>query len=476
MKKRTCWKTRTGLLFPALILIFGSIISCANPISDWDDEETVDESDIYYSELTAVPDWDSATHEKLGTDEIIANFSTIFDTTTVQKIRIVIEPENWDIMQENLSYLKNKRRHSTDFSSLDDPMFFPSEVFYNGTEWYKVGIRFKGSSSLYYADCSKLPFKLDFDEFEDEYPLIDNQRFYGFKQLNLKNNYEDESEMHEIVAAQLFSDFGLIISHCSFYKLYLNVDGSGDEANDIYYGLYTLVEEVDDTVIKTQYNDDSGNLYKPEDDAATFASGTYDEDEFDLKTDDDETYSDILKLYQAINDSSRTTAPDTWKSNLEEIFDVDIFLKWLAANTVMQNWDTYGVMSHNYYLYNNPETGKFEWLPWDSNEALVDDSKCLSLSMTTVTSSWPLIRYILNDTDYLATYKIHVDDFADTIFNATLMDPIYEAYKVLIQDHVADEDYGYTFTSSSKFTSAVRDLKAHASNRYTAANAYTGID
>jgi spore coat protein CotH len=114
-----------------------------------------------------------------------------------------------------------------------------------------------------------LSFKLDFDEFEDEYPEINNQRFYGFKQLNLKNNYNDESEMREVVANELFRDFGLVGAHSSFYAVYLNVDGSGDESNDIYYGLYTLVEEVDDTVIETQYYDnDDGNLYKPEDDAA----------------------------------------------------------------------------------------------------------------------------------------------------------------------------------------------------------------
>lgn len=461
MKKKNFGTTKIGPLLLGLMLILGSTVSCTMFNEDSSDGGTVDESDIYFSDLTDTSDWSEATHEKLDTEDIITNFAKIFDTTAVQKIRIVIEPENWEVMQENLSDLKSELGNSTDFNSVDDPMFVPSEVFYDGKEWYKVGIRFKGNSSLYNANCSKLPFKLDFDEFEDEYPVINNQRFYGFKQLNLKNNYQDESEMHEIVAAQLFSDFGLKSSHCSFYELYLNVDGSETEENDIYYGLYTLVEEVDDTVIKTQYSDDGGNLYKPEDDAATFAAGTYDEDEFDLKTDSDETYTDILALYEAINDSSRTTAPETWKSNLETVFDVDIFLKWLAANTVMQNWDTYGVMSHNYYLYDNPETSKFEWIPWDSNEALEDNSKCLSLSMTAVTSSWPLIRYLLDDESYLAAYKTYVDDFADTHFNSAVMDPIYETYRTLIQDYVAAEGSSYTFSSSSKFSSAVNELKSH---------------
>jgi len=300
-----------SLLFNAIaVLLCMASISCiTNILSPDDSDDEADESDMYYSELTDTSDWSDETHGKLTTSEIIANLDEVFDTSEVQKIRIVIEPENWELMNENLDDLKDELGNSRDFNSIDNPFFVPSEFFYspdgtdeNELEWYKVGIRFKGNSSLYNTNCSKLPFKLDFDEFEDEYEEIDNQRFYGFKQLNLKNNYDDESEMHEVVACQLFDDFGLISAHSSFYQLYLNVDG-GDEDDDIYYGLYTLVEEVDDTVIKTQYADDDGNLYKPEDDAATFASGTYYEDEFGLQTDDDETYEDILTLYNVINDT-----------------------------------------------------------------------------------------------------------------------------------------------------------------------------
>lgn len=452
-----------------IIMIFSSCSLNIYGFSDVLDYGDVDESDIYYSELESISDWDDLTHGKLDTDDIVSNIDKIFDTSKVQKLRIVIEPENWELMNENLEDLKDELGRSSDFTSIDDPFFVPSEVFYsedgsdeNMKEWYKVGIRFKGNSSLYHANSNKLPFKLDFDEFEDVYDDIDNQRFYGFKQLNLKNNYDDESQMHEVVATELFRDFGLTVAHASFYELYINVDG-GDEDDDIYYGLYTLVEEVDDTVIKTQYDDDDGNLYKPEDDAATFASGTYDEDEYGLKTDNDESYEDILELYNAINDDDLT--------DLEEIFDIDIFLKWLAANTVMQNWDTYGVMPHNYFLYNNPDN-KFEWIPWDSNEALTSSSRCLDLDMEEVDDDWPLIRYILDDDNYRETYKSYVYDFAYDYFNEDYLNDIYDEYKDLIEDYVTAESSNYTFTSSSKFTAAYNELKDHTSDRYTAAMSY----
>ncbi len=463
-------------IYLILMLIFVNLLSCGGGSSDNDLSSgsivLAEESDIYYSELLDTSYWTDETHGKLTTDEIIANIDTVFDTKSVQKIRIVIESENWALMNQNLADLTDELNGSNDFNSVDNPFFVPCEVFYNDVEWYKVGIRFKGNSSLYNANSNKLPFKLDFDEFEDAYPEIDNQRFYGFKQLNLKNNYKDASEMHEIVASELFRDFGLFGSHCSFYELYLNVDDSGFEDNDIYYGLYTVVEEVDDTVIKTQYADNDGNLYKPEDDAATFASGTFDTDEYDLKTDDDETYGDITELYEVINNSLRTTDLSAWQMDLEAIFDVDIFLKWLAANTVMQNWDTYGVMSQNFFLYNNPDTGLFEWIPWDNNEALIDHPRCLSLSMSSVGSDWPLISYILSVSDYISTYKGYVEAFADSYFNATYLDPVYTSYAALIADYVIAEESGYTFTSALEFSAAVSELKEHTTERNTAAGNY----
>lgn len=416
----------------------------------------------------STPDWTDETHGKLKAPAITTNLSTVFDNSQVQRLDITIDAANWAVMQSNLATLRTKLLAPDNFYLMDDPIYVPCDVKYNGKQWYRVGIRFKGNSSLYSANSNKLPFKLKFNEFEDIYPAIAGQRFYGFKSLSLKSNFKDESEVHENVAAQLFRDFGLKSSHTSFYKLYVDY-GSGP----VYYGLYTLVEEVDDTVIKTQYADDTGNLYKPEDGAATFATGTFNTYEFGKKTNESVLdYSDIQALYDALNSSLRLTDTATWKANLEKILDVPIFLKWLAANNVMQNWDTYGVMTQNFYLYRNPSTGLFEWIPWDNNEALVSNNRCLTLGASEVTSQWPLIRYLLDDADYAAQYRLNVHDFATNYFNATRMVPIYEAQSALIQEAVLSEGTGYTFTSSSTFTAAILRLKSHVSLRNAAALAY----
>lgn len=353
------------------------------------------------------------------------------------------------------------------------PIWANCDILFNNEKWSKVGIRFKGNSSLrsaYQSGIKKLSFKLDFEQFEDEFPEIKNQRFYGFKQLNLKNNYEDQSLIREKVVSDLFAEFGLASPKTSFCQLYVDF-GDGP----VYFGLYALVEEVDDTVIKTNFSDKSGNLYKPDGFAATFADGSFNKSSMNKKNNTkSQDFSDVQQLYTILNSSLRIENPKIWKSQLSEIFDVPVFLKWLAANTVMQNWDSYGKTFHNYYLYNNPSTHKLEWIPWDNNEAFQAGKMggALSISLDEVEDDWPLIRYIIDDEEWKAEYKSNVSAFANEVFIPEKMTKIYDNYQQLISGSVIGkqgEQQNYTFLKNeSDFIEAIEFLKQHVIERKTA--------
>lgn len=426
------------------------------------------------SSIISTPDWTPATHGKLKAADIIRNMPTVFNEQVVQRMDIRISLPNWMTMQNDLQILRSDLRTGPtgmpDFTAVSDPIYVPCTVTYGGKNWYQVGLRFKGNSSLYHAGNQKLPIKLKFNEFESVYPAITGQRFYGFKTFSLKNNYRDESETHEVTASRLFRDFGLKAAHTSFYKLYVD-SGNGPT----YFGLYTLVEEVDDTVLKTQYDTDAGNLYKPEGLAATFKSGTFNAYEYGKKNNEDKAdYTDMQQLLDAVNSPLRTSDRLAWKASLEAILDVPLFLKWLAANTVMQNWDSYGVSPQNYLLYRNPSSSRFEWIPWDASESFVADPKCLPLSMTAaeVSNDWPLIRYLLDDAAYMAQYRQNIHDFSFDLFNATRMVPIYDAQEALVRSAVLEETLNFTFTSGAKFSAAIMAMKAHVAAREAAAKAF----
>ena len=403
----------------------------------------------------------------------------MFEDNAVKRIDIVITEARWQSMLDDMTETYGAFGSGGSGPGLidtdEDPIFVPAEVFYNGIEWYRVGVRFKGNSSLqssWQNGILKLAFKLDFDEYEDDYPQIDNQRFYGFKKLSLKNNYNDKSMLREKVAGDVFRNAGLVGSHTAFYTVYVD-HGDGP----IYFGVYTMVEEVDDTVLDTQFSDDDGNLYKPDGDAASFAAGTYDEDEYVKKTNEDEAdFSDISSLLSIINDGTRTTDATTWRSSLDAVFDTDVFLKYLAANTVIQNWDTYGRMTHNYYLYNDSDTGKLTWIPWDNNEALQlgNMGGSLPLDFSGLNSSeWPLIGYLYSDSVYKAQYDTYVQEIVDDAFNVSNIQSQYATYSSLVEPYATSEIDGYTFlNNSSDFQNAVNELNSHVVQRAAAVSNY----
>jgi len=376
-----------------------------------------------------------------------------------------------------------------------NPDWFPADIAFEGQVWTNVGIRFKGNSSLMQSWGSgiwKLPFKLDFDEFEDAYPEIEDQRFYGFKQLSFSSGFADPSLLREKVTADIFRAAGVPAAQTAFYAVYVDY-GEGP----IYFGLYTAVEVVDDTVIETQFADDSGNVYKPSGIGATFAAGSFDEESFDKETNQEEAdYSDILALFEALHAETRTTDPESWRNGLEAVFDVDRFIRWLAVNSVVQNWDTYGQMAHNYYLYTDPSTGLITWIPWDNNMALMagmgdamgdgmgrggrggggGPGGGLSLDLESVSSDWPLIRYLMDDPVYHARYVAYVEETINGPFEPGRMTATYQALHDLIAPYVVGENGeqpGYTLlNSAAEFDSALTALIEHVNQRYAAAQEY----
>jgi spore coat protein CotH len=260
-----------------------------------------------------------------------------------------------------------------------DPMYVPVDVTYAGRTWTQVGMRYKGNSSLMGANPEtggkilmganpetggKIPFRLDFDRYEDRYPGIRNQRFYGFHKLTFASNVGDDSQLHEALAVEVFRDRGVPAARTAFYRVSVDT-GSGPE----YWGLYTMIEDPSDgAMLDAQLGGNGGNLYKPEGFAANW-SLPFDAESFGKKTNEKAAdFSDVQGAVTALH-APRDDAP-MWRAALEARFDVDLFLQWLAVNTVIQNWDAYGGMPHNYYLYSPPKSkGQLRWIPWDHNFA-----------------------------------------------------------------------------------------------------------
>ncbi len=385
-----------------------------------------------------------------------------------------------------------------------EPKYVAVSLTFNDMEMDQVGFRLKGNSSLmtsWGSGTYKLPFRLNFDKYQ-------KQSLYGFKELSMSPAFQDNSLIREKVASDLFRDAGVPAARTSFCQVYIDF-GNGST----YCGIYTIVEVVDDTMIKSQFGEEAGNIYKPE---STFSS--FSEQDFEKKNHKKlEDWSDVKSAILQLNSSLRKSDATKWRSELEGVFNVDGFIRWLAMNTLMTSWDSYGAMPHNYYLYNSPDK-KLTWIPWDENEAMSTKKEGgmpplpppgggpgnmpagapgnrppgqgigsnvqeggrpagppsrngVELSLKSVNEQWPLIKYVAEDPVYYAQYKNYVHEFSTTIFSSERMNRIFNQQYDLIDAAVKLEKKPYSqLTSYSSFKSELKSLKKLVQERNKAAS------
>ncbi|WP_428667061.1 CotH kinase family protein [Runella sp.] len=357
-------------------------------------------------------------------------------------------------------------------SSLDfvfgDPIFVQAEIKQGENTWSNVGFRLKGNASLngsWQSGIYKLPFKLKFDEFEDQHPEIKNQRFYGFQELSFAPSYGDDSFLKEKLLTKLFRDNGVMACKVAYYKVFIDF-GQGSK----YCGIYQAIETVEEHMVEVQSGKKVGNVYKPESDMKAFLINRFEKQNNQTLAD----YTDIKQLITVLNSPLRVSDNAQWKKELEAIFDVNQFLRYLAVNNTVGNWDSYGVIAHNYFLANTD--GVFHWIPYDLNLSFQlrggsNNSRfALSMDMKEMTDQWPLIKYIIDDPDYFGYYKSAVKDFIHNHFNPTTMGAYIQKHRAILQPYftgtgVEAPPYSH-LKKPQNFETAVTSLEKYINERY----------
>ena len=239
-----------------------------------------------------------------------------------------------------------------DLAGLDNITYVHASFQWEYVDLPDVGVRYKGNSS-YWAGGPKYSFKVDFNRY------VQGQTFHGLKKLNFNNNFGDPSMMRERITYGLHRSAGVVAPRTAHANLYVN---------GTYMGVYTVIEQVDKTFLDDRLGDDSGNLYKAHGPKGTLEwlgpqKSSY-EWTYELKTNEAAgDYSNFINFLDVLNN----TSDPAFQTSIDGIFNVDSFLSWLAVDVLCSHLDNYSGLGNNYYLYDNPSTGKFEFIPWDLN-------------------------------------------------------------------------------------------------------------
>ncbi len=261
----------------------------------------------------------------------------IFRENEVTEIRITLAPEDKNFL------LSDANRFSETYVTAT--VTFSNSALQNVTV-NNVGVRLRGNTSRGHL---KRSFKIDFQEFGGE-------KFLTHKKINLKPNVNDPSHVRELLTMKLYRQMDVPAPRVAPSALYFNEE---------YMGVYLMLEQIDDEFVDKRFGHEEGFLYKCSFGATLEDDGRiFDEELYESKMNEEsDTRNELQSFVEALNG----TTEDDFRQEIQQVFQVDRFIRQLAVEAVTGHWDGYSYLSNNYYLFYDDRSGKFEFIAYDTD-------------------------------------------------------------------------------------------------------------
>lgn len=298
---------------------------------------------------------------------------------------------NITVDENNLNYLLQ--------NAADEPSVLVESVSIGDTTVNWCGMKTKGNYTLYHsyhdnAGSDRFSFTVNFGKYVTKEEYGEKQTFYGCTKISFNNFFFDKSMMKEYCAFMLMKEMGLPTPQFGLAKLYINGE---------YYGVYFMIEALDDTVLEQYWQVDgkelSSYLTKPTGTALEY----YDlqDDDGPLYGYDEETYAKVEDMLPTVMAWSRkltllskgkdfSNSPIDVQSEeyialLEEVLDLDECIKYFAVSSWLCQLDNMFTNYQNFGLYVSQE-GKATLIPWDYDLAF----GCYYPSSAQNTANYPI--------------------------------------------------------------------------------------
>jgi spore coat protein CotH len=316
---------------------------------------------------------------------------------------------------------------------------------FDGEELPVVGMRIRGSRKAGKGqEEDKYSLKLNFDYYG-------GKRFHKVDKVYLENNKPDPSRMREKLASRLYEEMGVPVARVAFVTVEL--DGENQ-------GLYSMVQAVDKRFLKDKFgtvdNADDGNLYECAPPGCTLEwNGTTKWDYYfpdcdgnecglvQITNEDDpdmRNYDDLLHFLDVLNN----TSDDDFGAAIQQIFDVDRFLRFLAVAVAISDYESYLGDPSNFFLYHRPDTGKFVYIPWDHNKTYGDEECMGSVELTggdidpigCLGPSRPLLTRILAVPAFRQQYLAYLQTVLDQYLTEQVQGAWITELDILVEDKI----------------------------------------
>jgi hypothetical protein len=311
----------------------------------------------------------------------------VFDTGGYAVIRIQMAARDKDLLlkADTLVPRAYERPSKAAEDSMRQPWYLFTDVVYHCSMTFSnrfiaerldtIAIGLRGNNS---RRLPKKSLKLDFDYY------LGSQRFRELKKIKLLAEFKDNSLMRAALTERLYRFMRHPCARASHCLLYIN---------DELLGLYVMADQEDSTFWKTRYGRSDSTMYNcrhikdwptwpPHPDAL----GHYYEANLLYRPRDDYRTLGRRLIYELDDDKHMPRRGYTPITNLinflhfagaaqfiaeiEQRFNVEMFIRHLAVETLSGNGDSYRFRGNNYFIYEDPSNYRIEFVPRDFSNVL----------------------------------------------------------------------------------------------------------
>ena len=275
----------------------------------------------------------------------------IFPTDRVLDVQITVAEEDWDTIRHQSrtfgSALDVRRKTET----IESPYtYVDASVTIDGVSFPKVGLRKKGFLGSLNAYRPSLKIKLNH---VDKAASIE-----GLNNLTLNNNQQDHSLVSQFMGYALFNAAGSPAPRCAYAKV---------TVNGVNLGIYSHVESIRNPLVKRAFGNDRGTLY--EGPYVDFYEGWLGSFEF-KRGKEKPGREKIQQLIKVLENEGVDM-----ESAIGELVDLNSFYTYWAVEGLLGFWDGYSGNNNNFFIYLNPETDRFHFIPWGADSLFTKHSK-----------------------------------------------------------------------------------------------------
>jgi hypothetical protein len=276
----------------------------------------------------------------------------LYDPDVILGVDITLDPADWETLRHQTRSIEDifggqdclAQPFGTPFT------YFPGTVTVTTAQGMTtlgmVGVRKKGFLGSLSVDKPSL--KVDFNQY------VAGQSLDGSKGLTLNNSQQDPSYLRQCLGYAVFTAAGIPAPRCNFAHV---------TVNGVDLGLYVHIEAVNKDFLQRHYADATGNLYEGTlSDFDPGWDGTFQKETNEVAAD----YSDIAAATTALGASDGQLV-----ASLDPVVNLDDFLTFWAAESILVHWDGYAGNQNNFYVYADPgDGGRFHFIPWGDDEVL----------------------------------------------------------------------------------------------------------